>query len=197
MSLFHPAIQPHVLIFVDNKKLAACIASHLDSCLPPTIQNKGIVVHYHSKMPEKYLKKAHDSFIREDGICRIMVATLAQSVGVDFPNVKIVCTVSLPSTTTDTLQCGDRAFHNSTEDALFVIFYEPWIEEISLDNFKNFDMTDLDRPRMTLKANSQLHERAPFYRVKICQEISCTRKGFANYLGDQSTDGMAYITLTA
>ena len=107
----------------------------------------------------------------------------------DFPNVKIVCTVGLPSTTTDTLQRGGRAFRNSTEDALFVIFYEPWIEEISLDDFKNFDATDLDRPRMPLKANSQRRERAPFYSVKICQEISCTRKGFANYLGDELTDG--------
>jgi len=80
MSPFHPGLQPRVLIFVNNKKLAARIASHLDSCLPPTIQNKGIVVHYHSKMSEKYLQNAHDSFIQEDGACRIMVATSAQSV---------------------------------------------------------------------------------------------------------------------
>ena len=91
--------------------------------------------------------------------------------------------------TTDTLQRGGCAFCNSTKDALFVIFYEPWIEEVSLNDFKNFDVTDLDHPHMPLKANSQHCECAPFYGVKICQEISCTQKGFANYLGDQSTDG--------
>ena len=80
MLLFHPTVQPCVLIFVDNKKHAACIASHLDSCLPPTIQNKGIIVHYHSKMSKKYLQNAHDSFIGEDGVCWIMVAMSAQSV---------------------------------------------------------------------------------------------------------------------
>jgi len=111
--------------------------------------------------------------------------------------MKTVCTVGLPSTTTDTLQRGGRAFRNSNEDALFVMFHEPWIDEISLDDFKNFEAADLDRPRLPLKANSQRREHASFYSVKICQEKSCTQKGFANYLGDESTDGTAYmITLT-
>ncbi|KAF8906797.1 hypothetical protein CPB84DRAFT_1813709 [Gymnopilus junonius] len=187
MSPFHPALQPRVLIFIDNKKLAARISSHLDLCLAPTLQNKGIIVHYHSKMSEKYLQIAHDSFIREDGVCRIMVATSAQSVGIDFLNMKIVCTVGLPSTTTDTLQRGGCAFQSSNEDALFVMFHEPWVHEISLDDFQNFDAADLDCPRVPLKANSQC--------VKITQECLCIQKGFSTYLGDESMDSAAYIIL--
>lgn len=110
--------------------------------------------------------------------------------------MKIVCTVGLPSTTTDTLQRGGRAFRSSNEDALFVMFHEPWVHEISLDDFQNFDAADLDRPRAPLKANSQRRERAPFYSVKITQERLCIRKGFSTYLGDESTDGAAYIILT-
>jgi hypothetical protein len=80
MSPFHLAFQPRVLIFVDNKKLASRIAAYLDSCLPPYYRNKGLVRHYHSKMSEKYLQVSHNSFVDPDGICRIMVATSAQSV---------------------------------------------------------------------------------------------------------------------
>ena len=45
--------------------------------------------------------------------------------GVDFPDVKIVCTAGLPGTTVNTLQCAGRALRNSDEDALFVVFYDP------------------------------------------------------------------------
>ena len=95
-------------------------------------------------MSEDYLSRAHESFTQLDGICRIMVATSAQSVGVDFPNVKIVCTVGLPTTTINILQRGGRAFRNSTEDALFVIFYEPWLNDINLNKYNDGDPLDPD-----------------------------------------------------
>ena len=88
--------------------------------------------------------------------------------------MKIAGTVSLPSMTTDTLQCGGHAFCNSNKDVLFVMFHEHWIDEISLDDFKNFEAADLDHPCMPLKANSQRCECASFYSVKFCQENSCT-----------------------
>ncbi|PPR05782.1 hypothetical protein CVT26_010156 [Gymnopilus dilepis] len=193
MSPYHPGLQPRVLIFVDNKRLAACIADFLDSCLPPAMQDTGVVVHYHSKMSVKYLKGAHDSFVHPNGSCRIMVATSAQSVGVDFPNVKIVCNVGIPSTTTDTLQRGGRAYRNSSEDALFVMFYESWVHEVNLEDYTNFDVKDLDRPRALLKATSRQRERAPFFGVKIIQEDSCTRQDFAEYLDDHSPEGLPNI----
>jgi superfamily II DNA/RNA helicase len=72
--------QPRVLIFVDNKALAMRIAHFLDSLLPPQFQKKGVVLHYHSVMSEKYLKRSHDAFTTSTGVCQIMVATSAQSV---------------------------------------------------------------------------------------------------------------------
>jgi hypothetical protein len=72
-----------------------------------------------------------------------------------------VCTVGLPGTTVDTLQRAGRAFRNSDVDALFVIFYEPWVQDISLGKYDNGDQTDPDRPRGQLKLHAQQRDRAP------------------------------------
>ncbi len=72
--------QPRVLVFVDNRELACQIAAHLDSCLPVGYQDKGIVRHYHSKMSQGYLQLAHEDFSESTGTCRVLVATLGQSV---------------------------------------------------------------------------------------------------------------------
>ena len=56
--------------------------------------------------------------------------------GIDFPNVKIVCTVGLPSTIVDALQRGGRAIRIvSVEPALFVVFYDPWALEINKEEY--------------------------------------------------------------
>jgi superfamily II DNA helicase RecQ len=140
--------QPHILIFVDDKNLTNGITSHLESHLPARYQNRGLVRHYHGAMSEEYLKQVHNSFVREDGSCRILVATSGESVvsfllvliflpdfifsvtkGIDFPNVKIVCTAGLPSTIVDALQRGGRAIRIvSVDPALFVVFYDPWAQ---------------------------------------------------------------------
>ena len=72
--------QPHVLIFCDDKDLTLKLAFHLNTCLPPDLRDQDIVMHYHSSMSEKYLKKAHEAFISETGKCRILVTTSGQSV---------------------------------------------------------------------------------------------------------------------
>ena len=72
--------QPHVLIFVDDKNLTNIITSHLESQLPASYQNRGLIRHYHSAMSEDYLKQVHDSFVQESGSCRILVATSGESV---------------------------------------------------------------------------------------------------------------------
>ena len=72
--------QPHVLIFVDDKNLTDEITAHLESCLPAQYQNRGLIRHYHGAMSEEYLKQVHDSFVQEDGSCRILVATSGESV---------------------------------------------------------------------------------------------------------------------
>ncbi|KAH9029568.1 P-loop containing nucleoside triphosphate hydrolase protein [Lactarius hengduanensis] len=152
---FSMAAQPRVLIFVDNKGLACQISSHLDSCLPPRLQNKGIVKHYHSKMSSKYLEATHEAFTTPSGTCRVLVATSSQSVGVDFPDVKIVCTVGLPGTTVDTLQRAGCALQNSDDHAFFIIFHEPWVHELSLSEYSEGDLSDPDRPRGQLRSHAQ------------------------------------------
>jgi superfamily II DNA helicase RecQ len=72
--------QPHVLIFFDDKGLTKKVAQHLDEQLPPEFRGRGLVRHYHSGMSEGYLKHVHDSFVSEDGMCRILVATSGESV---------------------------------------------------------------------------------------------------------------------
>jgi superfamily II DNA helicase RecQ len=66
--------QPHILIFVDDKNLTNEITMHLESRLPAQYQNRGLVRHYHGAMSEEYLKQVHNSFVQEDGSCRILVS---------------------------------------------------------------------------------------------------------------------------
>ena len=72
--------QCHVLIFFDDKDLTKKVAQHLNDKLPPDYRGRGVVQHYHSGMSENYLKRAHDSFVRKDGMCRILVTTSGESV---------------------------------------------------------------------------------------------------------------------
>lgn len=80
-SPFTLATQPHILIFVDNVNLTTQISDYLLSLLPPGLPNRDrVVMHYHSKMSDDYLRLAHDEFTRSDGNCRILVTTSGQSV---------------------------------------------------------------------------------------------------------------------
>lgn len=79
-SPFSLASQPRVLIFVDKKELACTILAHLDSCLPLECHDLGIVRLYHSMMLQQYLQLTHEAFTTPTGNCRILVATLGQSV---------------------------------------------------------------------------------------------------------------------
>ena len=89
----------------------------------------------------------------------------------------------------DVLQRGGRALRNSNDDALFVVFYEPWVHEVALDEYNEGDLGDPDRPRGTLKTSSQRRERAPYSCLKLVKSSSCLRAQFASYLGDMSAAG--------
>ncbi|KAF9484311.1 P-loop containing nucleoside triphosphate hydrolase protein [Pholiota conissans] len=114
--------QPHIPIFVDDKTLTAKISNHPESCLPEEYRGTGVIKHYHSAMSKLYLEQTHADFVSPTGTCKILITTSGQSVGVDFPNVKIVCTVDLPSTIVDALQRGGRA---NTRKALTLIVLAP------------------------------------------------------------------------
>ncbi|KAF9537104.1 hypothetical protein CPC08DRAFT_651860, partial [Agrocybe pediades] len=185
--------QPHVLIFVDNKDHTNLIARHLDSLLPPDYRDRGVVRHYHSGMSERYLRQTHEEFVKEDGLCRILISTSGQSVGVDFPNVKIVCTAGLPATMVDCLQRGGRAARSSGQTALFVVFFEKNMLQINEKEFTG-DVQDPDRPREKLTAKPKRLERAPLSGVRLVQTTGCLRKFFADYLNDKSPEAMQFTT---
>lgn len=113
------------------------------------------------------------------------------SQGVDFPNVKIVATLGLPSTIVDALQRGGRGIRIGNEHALFVVFYEAWALEIGEDEFMAGD--DPDRPRANLKLNSRAQERAPLSAIRLVRCPTCLRKFYASYLNDQTELGLCHI----
>ena len=69
----------------------------------------------------------------------------------------------------DVLQRGGRALRNSHEDALFIVLYEPWVHDISLDEYNEGDLGDPDHPRAKLKSSSQRRERAPLCMPQACE----------------------------
>lgn len=79
-SPFNADLQPHVLIFFDDKKLTTKVEAHLESCLPPEERGKGIIRYYHSSMSKDYLEKVHEDFISPTRTCKILIATSGESL---------------------------------------------------------------------------------------------------------------------
>lgn len=105
-----------------------------------------------------------------------------------------MCTVGLPGTTVDTLQRAGRALRNSDDHAVFIIFYEPWVHELSFSEYSEGDLSDPDRPRGQLKSHAQRRERAPLSSLKLVKDPGCLRAEFASYLGDTSEEGTVAST---
>lgn len=66
---------PKTIIFHDDSDEAANAALYVDRRLPTSLQDKGIVRHYHGGMSKDYLTSVYDDFKKADGICRILHAT--------------------------------------------------------------------------------------------------------------------------
>lgn len=110
--------------------------------------------------------------------------------GIDFPNVKIVCTAGLLSTIVDALQRGRRAIRIvSVEPALFVVFYDPWALEIKQEEYIYGSPEDPDRPRKEQKETSLRRDRAPFSSLQLVQTLDCLRAFYVNYLADNAPEG--------
>lgn len=191
MTPFDLASQPHVLIFFDDTDLASKIAEYLDKLLPMQYRDQGVVQHYHSGMSETYLQCAHLAFTEQDGICKVLCATSGESVmsdlyltilsllftewpiqGVDFPDVKIVCNAGLPGNVIDSLQRGGCVGQCDGDQGLFVIFYEPWVTSIPLEQCES-SCDDPDWPQRTLKPTSSARDHASLASVKLMQHKDC------------------------
>ncbi|KAF8221563.1 P-loop containing nucleoside triphosphate hydrolase protein [Tricholoma matsutake] len=177
LNPFDPVSQPCILIFFDDTDLAS---SH---------RGKGIIRHYHSGMSEQYLCEVHQAFTEEDGICKILCTTSGESIGIDFPDVKIVCNVGLPSSIIDVLQRGGQVGHRDRSQGLFVLFYELWALTIPLNEYANSRSDDPDCPCVLSKPTASRKERAPLSCVKLVQCQTCLWEFFTSYLGDNAANG--------
>ena len=76
-STFHPPmVLPKTLVFHDLKQDATDAVALINSRLPRSLQNQGIVKHYHSNMSLQYLQQMFKDFSQPDGTCRILHATV-------------------------------------------------------------------------------------------------------------------------
>ncbi|KAJ7598193.1 P-loop containing nucleoside triphosphate hydrolase protein [Mycena floridula] len=162
--------QPTVLIFYEPTEGTVDLAYGIEHFLPRKYRNKGIVRHYHGSMSAKYLDRAHRAFTDPDDICKILVTTSAESTGIDFSHVDIVCSAGLPDFLTLVIQEYGRAVRRPGTQGLAVLFYEPWVKDIELSEYDSKSVEDLDRPR-----NSPLRLQAS-----------------AHYLGDTTSEALTF-----
>ena len=87
------------------------------------------------------------------------------------------------------MQRAGRALRNSYKDALFIVLYDPWVHDISLDEYTEGDLCDPDCFRAKLKSGSQQREHVLFSCLKIIKSGTCLRAQFASYLNDTSPAG--------
>lgn len=109
----------------------------------------------------------------------------------DLPDVGIVCNAGLPSNGVNGLQRGGRVGRRDGDTGLYVIFFEPWALEISLDDFCNGDANNPDRPRAPLSIKSKVRDRTPLSAIALLR-CDCIRTFFAAYLGDTSSTGICF-----
>ena len=75
-STFHPPmVLPKMLVFHDSKQDATDTAALIDSRLLRSLQNQGIIKHYHSDMSLHYLQQTFKDFSQPNRTCRILHAT--------------------------------------------------------------------------------------------------------------------------
>ncbi|KAJ7576555.1 P-loop containing nucleoside triphosphate hydrolase protein [Mycena floridula] len=128
-----------------------------------------------------------------DDICKILVTTSAESTGIDFSHVDIVCSAGLPDFLTLVIQEYGRVVRHPGTQGLAVLFYEPWVKNIELAEYDSKSVEDLDRPRNSpLRLQASAHERVSLSAVKLTQPGTCQRQHFADYLGDTTLEALTF-----
>lgn len=87
------------------------------------------------------------------------------------------------------MQVAGRAQRSPDKTGLYVIFYEPWAEEIELNEYSSTKSNDPDRPRMDLTSSSSKQQRAGYTPVLLVKSEDCARHAYANYLEDDDPSG--------
>ncbi|KAK0455321.1 P-loop containing nucleoside triphosphate hydrolase protein [Desarmillaria tabescens] len=196
-SPFDIKLQKKILLFFNDRNLGRRVASYLNGKLPENLKSQDLIKHYDSIMSPQYLEKYHSDFAREDGKCKILCATSAEAVGIDFADVDIVGYMGIPQDECDDLQRGGRVIRRMGKIGLYVIFYEPWVLDVDIKDFDNplMDEKDPDRPRAPLKPTSNKKERAALSAIRLIQghEPVCIREFKAKYLKDDAPDALHYF----
>ena len=121
---------PKCIIFCSTIQDVAKLTGHLlgalgnDAYVPdkPRVPAYRLLGIYHSMTWPKYKSRVTDSFKNDSGCVRVVVATSALSMGVNFPDVKYVIHFGPARTTVDHIQEAGRAGRNG-EPAHNVIIY--------------------------------------------------------------------------
>ena len=117
--------------------------------------------------------------------------------GLDISGVKIVVQYGIPRDIPNALQRGGRGGRSTEDPAIFLIMYEPWALEIDLSDVPKAFANDPDSPVVEeLTAYSNKMDRTGYAMLFIIQAFwFCLRAYFAEYLGDNSDDGMQYLVI--
>ena len=107
----------------------------------------------------------------------------------------ITCVAGLQDSLIDMIQMFGWIVRTFQAIGLAVLFYENWVNEISMDEYNNGDLHDLDRPRNKLHKNSTPWERASYSSVKLLKLATCIRASFAQYLNDTTEESKCIICL--
>ncbi|KAJ3546404.1 hypothetical protein NMY22_g2073 [Coprinellus aureogranulatus] len=184
------------IIFHDSTEEATDAAEYLDARLPQTMQNTGIVRHFHAGMSKPYLESVFNDFCDPNGKCRILHATEMASTGLDIRDVAFVVQYGITSEVSPTLQRGGRCGRDGITECIFLIMYEPWVKEIALHDFvgKVWDCDDPDQPHSgDLDERSKKRDRIGIGMVAVIQdEQECLRRLYAKASGDTTDDAHSY-----
>ncbi|KAJ3524442.1 hypothetical protein NMY22_g10996 [Coprinellus aureogranulatus] len=190
---FDPRKQPRTLLFFDSIALEQRVHDYLVASLPE--KHTRSVSLYHSDLSAVHLENTYKEFTRPNSNLRILLTTSGQSTGIDFPDVEIVCAIGCPSTITELLQRGGRPGRAPGSTGLFVTFFEPWIQEIEIEEFDtSYDANNPDRTRARLTDKSTKKDRATYSATRLAQlEDACIRQFYATEMGDESVDALTFI----
>lgn len=199
------------VVFHDDSEECANAAMYLDHRLHSSQWDTGIVQHYHGKMSTEYLTHVYEDFSNTNGTCRILHATSGASTacpryylciicthyitqGLDIPDIEVVIQYGITRDVPSTLQRAGRGGRNATGLAVFLMMYEPWVLDIDLSASgveESVSALDPDYPHSgKLTKYSTKQQRTGRAMVSIVQSTTCIRKMFAEYLKDQSIEGM-------
>ncbi len=127
----HGLNMPKTIIFCNTMTNVASMVGHLYAMLgsalyvpgrPQTPENK-IVGIFHSLTLPKYKQRVMDSFKNDTGSVRVVIATSALSMGVNFPDVKYVVHYGPARSLVDHIQEAGRAGRNGEKAHDITIYF--------------------------------------------------------------------------